>query len=75
MRISLELYCKWRLKDNPHYVFTTNPKLLVNTKSGKVINQVMKGSTIGYVISGKFQSLSKLRPHIELIPNKENLPF
>lgn len=75
MRITLDLYCKWRLNFATHYVFTENPKLLVNTQTGKVIKQVMKGSTIGYVIQGKFYSLTKLREHLELIPSKEVLPF
>lgn len=75
MHIALELNCKYRIKFAPHYVFTIKPKLLVNLQSGKVINQVMKGSTIGYVIQGKFYSLTKLRESIELIPKKEILPF
>lgn len=75
MRINLDLYCKYRLNFVPNYVFTTEPKLLVNTKSGRVIKQIMKGSTIGYIINSKFYSLTKLREHLELIPIKENLPF
>ena len=75
MRISLYLHCKYRIKFAPHYVFTIKPKLLVNLQSGKVINQIMKGSAIGYVIQGKFYSLTKLREHLEVIPKKENLPF
>lgn len=75
MRISLELYCKWRIKFAPHYVFTTEPVLLVNMKSGRVIRQIMKGSTIGYIIDSKFYSLTKLREHLEVIPVKQTLPF
>lgn len=75
MRISLELYCKYHISFATNYVFTIKPKLLVNTKSGKVINQIMKGSTIGYIINGKFYSLTKLREYLEEIPKKEILPF
>ena len=75
MRISLELYCKYRVSFATNYVFTKDPKLLVNTKSGRVINQIMKGSTIGYIINSKFYSLTKLREYLEEIPKKEILPF
>lgn len=75
MRITLDLYCKWRVNFATNYVFTTDPKLLINIKSGKVINQIMKGSTIGYIINSKFYSLTKLREHLEQIPKKEILPF
>ena len=75
MRITLDLYCKYRVNFATNYVFTIKPKLLVNMKSGKVINQIMKGSTIGYIINSKFYSLTKLREHLEEIPKKEILPF
>lgn len=75
MRITLDLYCKYRLDFANNYVFTIKPKLLVNMKSGKVINQIMKGSTIGYIINSKFYSLTKLREHLEEIPKKEIMPF
>ena len=75
MRITLDLCCKYRLNFAPNYVFTTVPKLLVNTKSGRIIKQIMKGSTIGYIINGKFYSLTKLRECLELIPVREKLPF
>jgi hypothetical protein len=75
MRITLDLYCKYHLDFATNYVFTTDPKLLINIKSGKVIKQIMKGSTIGYIINSKFYSLTKLREHLEEIPKKEILPF
>jgi|694.fasta_scaffold89437_5 hypothetical protein len=75
MRINLDLCCKYRLNFATNYVFTTEPKLLINTKSGRVIKQIMKGSTIGYIINSKFYSLNKLREHLELIPIKEITPF
>jgi hypothetical protein len=75
MRITLDLYCKYRIKFSPNYVFTIEPKLLVNLKSGRIINQIMKGSTIGYIVNGKFYSLAKLREYLEVIPKKEIMPF
>jgi hypothetical protein len=75
MRITLDLYCKYHVNFATNYVFTIKPKLLVNMKSGKVIKQIMKGSTIGYVINSKFYSLTKLREHLEEITKKEILPF
>jgi hypothetical protein len=55
-------------------VFTESPKMLVNLKTGRVIKQVTKGGSIGYIVDGKFYSLTKLREHLEKIRN-ENLPF
>ena len=75
MRITLDLYCKYRIKFSPNYVFTIEPKLLVNLKSGRIINQIMKGSTIGYILNGKFYSLIQLREYLEIIPSKETMPF
>ena len=48
--------------------------LLFNLKTGRVINQILKGSTIGYIINGKFKSLHQLKSELELIP-KEKTPF
>jgi hypothetical protein len=75
MRISLVFSCKWRVVFAPNYVFTTKPKLLVNLKTGNVINQISKGGSIGYVINSKFYSLTALKNQVEIIPIKEQLPF
>ena len=64
---------KYRLKSFPNYIYSTD-KLCYNLKTGRLIKQIMKGSTIGYVISGKFISLDKLRLDLELIP-KQKTPF
>ena len=74
MRISLDFTCKWTIKNNENYVFTESPKLLVNLKSGKIINQVMKGGSIGYIINGKFKSLTTLRKELVKI-SKKDCPF
>lgn len=65
---------KYRLKSNPNYIYSTD-KICYNTKTGRVINQILKGSTIGYVINCKFKSLNSLRLDLELIPKKEYCPF
>jgi hypothetical protein len=75
MIVLLKFSCKYRLKFAPHYVFTIKPKMLVNIKTGRIINQITKGGSIGYVIESKFYSLSNLKQHIEAIPSKETLPF
>ena len=74
MRISLNFSCRYRLNFAPHYVFTTSPKMLVNLKSGRVINQVMKGGSIGYLIDSKFYTLTRLRECLEEVTN-EDQPF
>jgi hypothetical protein len=71
--ITINYIAKWHLKSAPHYWFTSCQKCY-NTKSGKLINQVMKGSTIGYVINSKFISISNFKKDLELIP-KINTPF
>ena len=65
---------KYRLKSNPNYIYSID-KICYNTSTGRVINQILKGSTIGYVIAGKFKSLTNLRKDLELIPTKEKQPF
>lgn len=75
MRISLDFTCKWTVINNENYVFTENPKMLVNLKSGKVINQITKGGSIGYVINSKFYTITKLKTMLIKIKQKEKLPF
>ncbi len=61
---------KYRLKTYPNYIYSTD-KICYNTKTKRVIKQVMKGSTIGYIINSKFISINVLRADLELIPKKE----
>ncbi len=75
MRISLDFTCKWTVINNENYVFTENPKMLVNLKSGNVINQITKGGSIGYVINSKFYTTTKLKTMLIKIKQKEKLPF
>lgn len=75
MRISLTFTCKWTIKNNENYVFTENPKMLVNLKTRKIINQISKGGSIGYIINSKFYTLTKLKLMLIKIKEKEKLPF
>lgn len=65
---------KYRLKSNPNYIFSTDD-ICFNLKTQRVIKQIMKGSTIGYIINNKFKSLNSLRADLEIIPKKEYYPF
>ena len=52
----------------------TKDKRCFNTKTGREIKQVYNSGSIGYIIKGKFKSLTYLKPKLELIP-KEEIPF
>lgn len=65
---------KWRLKDNPKYVFTSCGKLF-NINNNREIKKTVKGLTPGYWIGRDFVALDKLRSLLQLIPRKENAPF
>jgi hypothetical protein len=56
------------------FVFIEKYNFLVNTKTGKILKQVIKGGSIGYVIKGKFYSLARLRQHLVKI-EKQDCPF
>ena len=61
---------KWQLKDYPHIVISED-KLLYNFKTNRTLKQVLKGSTIGYVIEKKFLSLKQINEQcIKLKINK-----
>ena len=74
IEFNVKYLAKYRLKDNENYIFSTCG-LCFNLKSGKLVKQITKGYTIGYLINGKFKSLEVLRQNLELIPKKEILPF
>ena len=74
MRISLDFTCKWTLDFDKDFVFVENHNFLVNLKTGKVLKQVTKGGSIGYVLKGKFYSLTKLRQSLVKI-EKQDCPF
>jgi len=74
IEFNVKYRAKYRLKDNENYIFSTCG-LCFNLKSGKLVKQITKGYTIGYLINGKFKSLEVLRQNLELIPKKSNCPF
>jgi hypothetical protein len=74
IEFNVKYKAKYRLKDNENYIFSTCG-LCFNLKSGKLVKQITKCYTIGYLINGKFKSLEVLRQNLELIPKKSNCPF
>lgn len=74
MRINLTFSCKWTLDFDSDFVFIEKYNFLVNLKTGKILKQITKGGSIGYVIKGNFYSLKKLRQFLVKI-QKENCPF
>lgn len=73
MTITVNYIANYRLAFATNYVFT-KCGLCYNLQSGKLIKQILKGSTIGYVIASKFYSLTYLRTQLEIIP-KQKTPF
>ena len=74
MRISLDFTCKYTLDFDNNYVFVEKYNFLVNRKTRRILKQVMKGGSIGYVINSKFYSLTKLRQSLVMI-EKQDCPF
>ena len=74
MRISLNFTCKYTLDFDEDFVFIEKYNFLVNLKTGKILKQITKGGSIGYVLKGKFYSLTKLKSHLVKI-KKSDLPF
>lgn len=74
MNIHLKFSCKWTLDFDCDYVFVDRYNFLVNLKTMKIIDQVSKGGSIGYVVKGKFYTLKKLRDHLKKIKNND-CPF
>lgn len=64
MYVHLKFTCKYTLDFNDNYVFVEKHNFMVNLKTNRIINQVMKGGSIGYVIGGKFYSLTRLKKSI-----------
>lgn len=56
-----------------HYVFNQHRECY-NLRTGRRLKKVRKGGSIGYVIKGKFYSLTKLRTYLAK-PKKEICPF
>lgn len=73
MNVLCSYKAKWRLKDNPIYVWTECKKL-INIKTGREVKKTIKGIKAGYWISRKFIPFFELRNLIEVIPIIE-VPF
>lgn len=71
--ISITYTVKLVVKFAKHYKWTSG-KFLYNSKTGRIIKQIIKGGSIGYVIDGKFYPLSHIRNNF-LKPQKEYCPF
>lgn len=74
MRITLNFTCKYTLDFDTDFVFIEKYNFLVNIQTGKILKQVMKGGSIGYVLKGKFYSLTRLRQSLVKI-QKSDCPF
>jgi hypothetical protein len=72
--VSINYTCKYRLNFADNYLWTNCGKC-VNLKTNRLIKQVYKSGSIGYVIKGKFYTLKKLRTQLEKIPKNEYTPF
>jgi hypothetical protein len=65
---------KWQLRSSPEYKWAADCGTCFNTRTGNKIKMILNGRSKGYCINGKFISLNKLRPQLELIP-KIDTPF
>ena len=57
---SIDYTCKYQLSFATNYKWSTCGKCY-NAKTGRLIKQIMKGGSIGYIIMGKFYTLKYLR--------------
>jgi hypothetical protein len=70
MYVNLTFKVLWQFKDFPHYK-VTKCKKVINCK----INTLLKYTTRGFYIDGKYYKRSDLKDMIEKIPKKEYCPF
>jgi len=74
MQITVNYTAKWQLKIDSRYKWTTCKKL-INTNTCNEIKKTLHGLTPGYWIGKKFIKLSDMKDLIEIINEKEPLPF
>jgi hypothetical protein len=74
MRINLVFTCKYTLSFDHDFVFVEKYNFLVNKKTGRILKQITKGGSIGYVLKGKFHTLTSLRQSLVKIA-KPDCPF
>ena len=72
--ISINKAIKYELSISPNYKWL-NDNSCYNVKTGRVIKQVYNSRCIGYIINGKFMSLSKIRALLRKPPIDEYCPF
>jgi len=71
--VSVSFKVFWQFKDVTHYK-VTKCKKIVNCQKGTLLNQSIRGGSVGYWIGKKFIKRNDLNNYIELIPiNKQ--PF
>lgn len=70
--ISIDYACKYRISFAKNYVFT-KCGICYNLDTKRVINQTINSRCIGYVINGKFKSLTYLKTNIELIKKDKKI--
>ena len=64
--ISINYACKYRISFAKNYVFT-NCGICYNLDTKRVIKQTTNSRCIGYIINGKFKSLTYLKSKLEII--------
>lgn len=62
-RISINYTIKFALSFSPKYKWLEG-NICFNEKTGRIIKQTICGGSIGYVIDGKFKSLTYLRNYL-----------
>lgn len=71
--ISKTYTIKYEVSFAPEYKFLSNNECY-NSKTGRILRKVLNSSCIGYIIRGKFVSLTKLRSNL-IKPNDVDCPF
>ena len=71
--VTITYTIKYELNFASHYKWLNNDQCY-NVKTGRMIKQVCNNGCIGYVIDGKFKSLTFLRKNL-VKPKQINLPF
>ncbi len=72
--ISVKFSVFWQVKTASYYKITKCKKI-INTRTGKILIQRVKGGAIGWYINKGFIKRSEINNHIEKIPIKIYCPF
>jgi len=71
--ISKTYTIKYEVSFAPEYKFLSNNECY-NSKTGRILRKVLNSGCIGYIIRGKFVSLTKLRSNL-IKPKDTDCPF